>query len=127
MIATLFDHADHSLGSNLAHFAEWLSYRSQAGRVEGGPLNIVEAHHGNILRNTQTFFLHGADCSDCGNVVVREQGGEGLFACQQLFGVGISELRRRIVYFEVDDQIRVHGKFKFLRHSANCPPSIFRV
>src|ERR1700728_595036 len=43
------DAAQQSLGGNSAHFAQRLSHRGERRILVSGALNVVEAHHRNIL------------------------------------------------------------------------------
>src|SRR6202034_2096974 len=45
------DAAQQSLGGNSPHFAQRLSNRGERRILVGGALNVVEAHHRNILGN----------------------------------------------------------------------------
>src|SRR6202162_4669671 len=45
------DAAEHSLGGDSPHFAQRLAHRGQRRILVGGTLNVVEAHHGNVIRD----------------------------------------------------------------------------
>src|SRR5437667_5540079 len=68
-----FDLVDKRLCADLSHPKKWLPDRRQPGIGERGAGNIIETHHGDILRHTQTCFTECPDRSDRKNIVISKE------------------------------------------------------
>ena len=95
------DPRDQCFSRNFSHLTQRLSDGGEARAVECGALNIIEAYDGDIRWNAQAGFLKGAYCADRGDVIVSKERGEWFLAAQQLLSIGITQLRRRIIDFNL--------------------------
>src|SRR5467141_1481021 len=65
--------AQQSFRRDHSHFPQWLPHGRQAGILESCALNVIEAHHGNVLRHALPRLPQRADRADRGNIIERKQ------------------------------------------------------
>src|SRR5271156_4202277 len=102
-----------------------LANGSEARRLEGRLFNVVESHHGDILRNAQAGIMEGTNATDRGNVVKGNNGSEAAMMGQQLLQDRISQLGRGQVFFQLDSHFGPDGEAEILRHlNDTLPPCV---
>lgn len=71
------DLVEDGLSGEDAHLMEWLADGGEAGVLEGGGLDVVEAYDGDVIGDAEAGLAKRADGCDSGDVVEGEEGGEG--------------------------------------------------
>ncbi len=107
--------------------AQRLAHGRQRRILERRALNIVEAHHGNIIRNSASRLSQSAYSPDRGNIIESKQRGERLTGRKQLARYLVPKDGRRRFAFELYDQPFVDFQSQVLRGSLNGLPSHFGI
>ena len=127
IVRALFDLIEQCTRRNLSHFLQRLSDGRERRINVGRALNIVEAHHRYVARHAQACFSKRIDGANCRNIVVGKQGGKRRAAREQFLGEGITQLRRGIFTFELNNQFRAHANPHFLGHFADGVPAVVGI
>src|SRR5215831_8795816 len=92
--------------SGTAHLVKRLPDGGQARIVEGGALDVVEAHDGDVSGNLEAVVQQGANGADGSNVVVTNEGGK--------IAATLNEFIRRLEpkLGCRDTQLKLHGEFR---------------
>src|SRR5579864_5627057 len=111
------------LRSNGSHARQWLPYRRQAGRVEGGSLDVVETDYRDVVWHANASFLESANCAQCRDVVEGKECGERNFALEQLLREGIANLWSWVVHVDLHRQLRPDLNVQSACHLADRVPA----
>jgi hypothetical protein len=95
--------------------------------VEGGTLDVVKSHDGDVVRNAQTVIHESADGSDGGLIVVADHGGEFCAPAKQFVGRLKAQLRRRGAQLELHAEFRQDLHLEFPGHSHKTLPAVIGV
>src|SRR5208282_4761163 len=69
-----------------SHAAQGLPDGGEAGVMEGGPLNVVEANNGHVFGHLEVMVAEAADDADGGDVVEGDERREGAFLIEEVLG-----------------------------------------
>jgi len=118
-----FDEVDKGLRRDLSHAFERLTNRGQPRVVECRGWDVVEAHDGDVLGDSQAGFAKRPDRADRRDIVVSEERSKGLFAGEKLLREGISDLGRGDGAVNLNGELRAYHKAELRGGLTNRSPS----